>query len=177
MMPFRHYAVGMLITVAAALSWPSLVSAETVIARLSTDAPGARPIDIALKPDTVASPLAGKPQQGWVVHAGDALRAGAQPADRMIELYSGTTGSASLLCRIVVRYYAENGRWRPQFQLIEEPAFERTKDGWKPVMLPHGAPHLMTQTGSEMPNSEGFKGTLRFGLAGGPISIDAWRVR
>ncbi|MFP5349429.1 MAG: hypothetical protein ACLGHO_06260 [Gammaproteobacteria bacterium] len=176
MSTIRNYLVVAIALVVAPL-WSAGCLADVVLARLSPDTRAdAAAIEIKLKSGLIASPLAGKPQSGWIVQSGNSVAAKVRPPERIVELYSGDQNSATVLCRIAVRYYPQANRWQPLLQLVDEPAVVRTPDGWRPVMLATGAPLLIAQTSNDAPNSEGFRQTLQFGLTSGAVSIDAWRV-
>lgn len=149
---------------------------ELVLAKLGPAIPNVPAVEIRASTDITPSPLAGKPHATWILQPGEALVRASRPGDRLIEFYTGSERSPTLLCRVWVRYYAHKAGWVPAFQLIDEPAVASTPHGWKPLM-PQGTPLLIAQTGGTLPNAEGFKPALEFGLAAGSMSIDAWRVR
>ena len=155
--------------------WPSTATAAVTLAVLRPDSGDAKPVAIEVKQDIVLAPFAGKPHAGWVLQGGKTVNDSRRPPDRIIELYTGN--GQSVLCRVAVRYFADGADWRPRLQLIDEPAVVATPDGWRPVALPSGAALVIAQTGGDLPNSQGYKATIRFGLVGSPVAIDAWQVR
>lgn len=175
MTPIPRLLVLLAAILLSAAWWPSTAMAAVTLAVLGPDNNDAKAVDIELKPDLVAAPFAGKPHGGWVLQGGETVTDARQPPDRVIELY--TENSRSLLCRIGVRYFADAKGWRPRLQLIDEPPVVATPDGWRPVVLPSGTPLVIAQTGGDLPNSQGYKATIRFGLVGSPVAIDAWQVR
>jgi hypothetical protein len=78
-----------------------------------------------------------------------------------------------------VRYFQNSEvKWVPQFQLNEEPLVVRGKDGrWKPLTTIHGVPNLIVQTGTALPNAEGYSTALELGFTTGATPIDAWQVQ
>lgn len=155
--------------------WPSTATAAVTLAVLRPDSGDAKPAAIELKADFVPAPFAGKAHGGWVLQGGKTVTDSRRPPDRVIDLY--TANGRNLLCRVGVRFFADGDGWRPRLQLIDEPAVVATPDGWRPVALPSGAALVIAQTGGDLPNSQGYKTTIRFGLVGSPVAIDAWQVR
>ena len=140
----------------------SLESAPTNTVELAVlDKPGAQQAD----------PIAAFPT--WKLKPGDPIRADARPPDRIVELYSGTVLAPSLLCRVLLRYYASDSGWTPQFQLDDEPAVARVNGRWQPL----GGIAGLVRFGNTLPNAEGFFPTIEFGLGAGSLSIVAWQVR
>lgn len=133
---------------------------------------------IEMKAGLVASPDKGKPQAKWIIRAGDALKSEVQPGDRTVNFYQSTGTQSTLLFIVKVRYYQNlAGRWVPQFLLNEEPLVMRKNGRWQPLTTVQGVPSLIVQTGTALPNAEGYFASLEFGMSTGATSIDAWLVR
>jgi hypothetical protein len=134
---------------------------------------------IETKGGVVISPVKDKPQAKWSIRAGEALTAESRPGERAVNFFQGSGIQSSLLFIVRVRYFQNSaGQWVPQFQLNEEPLVVRGKDGrWKPLTTIQGVPSLIVQTGSTLPNAEGYSAALELGFTTGTASIDAWQVR
>jgi hypothetical protein len=134
---------------------------------------------IELKSGVVESKDKGKPRDKWIVRAGDALASAVRPGERAVGFYKTTGGENTLLFIVRARYYQrDDGKWVPQFQLNEEPLVMRGKDGkWKPLSVIQGVPSLIVQSGSALPNAEGYAATLELGFTTGGMPIDAWVVQ
>lgn len=109
----------------------------------------------------------------WELKPGDPIHADKQPADRVVELYSGTRLAPNLLCQVTLRYYAGENGWTPQFRLDQEPAVIWVNGHWQPLK---GTANIV-QHGNVLPNAEGFFRTIEFGLSAGSLTIVAWQVR
>ncbi len=132
---------------------------------------------IEVKNGETLSPDKNKPQEQWVILAGDTIKSEARPADRTVKFYKGTSTEGLLLFIVKVRYFPnEQGGWVPQFQLDEEPLVVRENGRWRPLTTIQGVPSLIVQTGSVLPNAEGYLASLQLGFTTGPMSIDAWVV-
>lgn len=118
-----------------------------------------------------ANPIAAFPT--WKLKPGDPIRSDTRPPDRVVELYGGTPLAPSLLCRVVLRYYASDAGWTPQFRLDDEPAVARVNGRWQPL----GGLSGLVEHGNLLPNAEGFFRTIEFGPSAGSLTIVAWRVR
>lgn len=141
--------------------------------------PNGKPVStpILTTPGVTPSPERGKPQGTWSVRPGTTI-AGARPSARVVEFHSAPPGSAaSLVCRVIVRYFPSKSGWVPMYQLQEEPVVAFDGKGWRPIMVGKGMPAVIVQTGSALPNAEGFFSTIDFGLGTGPVSIDLWAVQ
>jgi hypothetical protein len=133
---------------------------------------------IEVKNGPVASPDKGKPQEKWIIRAGDTLKAGSRPGDRSVNFYQGAENQSTLLFIVKVRYYQNAaGRWVPQFLLDEEPMVIRKNGRWQPLTTVQGTPSLIVQIGTALPNAEGYFPSLEFGMTTGATSIDAWLVQ
>ena len=133
---------------------------------------------IELKSGVVESKNKGKPRDRWVIRSGDAVKSEIRPADRAASFYKLGLGEITQLFVVRARYYQNpEGRWIPHFQLIEEPLMMRQGQGWKPLTVVQGVPSLIMQTGSVLPNAEGYAASLEFGFTTGPLPIDAWQVQ
>lgn len=109
----------------------------------------------------------------WKLKPGDPIRSDQRPPDRVVELYSGTKLAPSLLCRVVLHYYATEAGWMPRFRLDDEPAVAWVHGRWRPL----GGFSGIVEHGNLLPNAEGFLQTIEFGLGSGPLTIVGWRVR
>jgi hypothetical protein len=133
---------------------------------------------IEVKDGLVASPDKGKPQAKWIIRAGDALKAGSQPGDRTVNFYQSAETQSTLLFIVKVRYFQNGtGQWVPLFQLDEEPLVIRINGRWQPLTTTQGVSSLIVQTGTALPNAEGYFPSLEFGITTGATSIDAWLVQ
>jgi len=160
---------------------PALHAASTPVLMLLEHTQAGKPIQtkIELKAGLVASPDKGKPQAKWIIRAGNALKSEVQPGDRTVNFYQSTgIQQSSLLFIVKVRYYQyAAGRWLPRFLLNEEPLVIRKDGGWQPLNSVQGVASLIEQTGTALPNAEGYFPSLEFGMTTGAISIDAWLVQ
>lgn len=134
---------------------------------------------IELKSGVVQSKDKGKPRAKWIVRAGDAFASAVRPGDRAASFYQTTGGGNTLLFIVQARYFQrDDGKWVPRFQLNEEPLVMRGPDGrWKPLTTIQGVPSLIVQTGSALPNAEGYAAALELGFTVGAMPIDAWVVQ
>lgn len=154
---------------------PASSAAERMLFTLASSPPGvellvreARGIQLAQSLQAAAT---------WKLQPGDPVRAEPRPPDRVIELYTGTLQAPSLLCRVLLRYYAGRAGWTPHFRLEQEPLLAKVNGRWQPFELIRGAAGALVQHGSVLPNAEGFFPTLEFGLSAGLLPIVAWQVR
>ena len=134
---------------------------------------------IELKSGVVESKDKGKPRDKWLIRAGDAIQSETRPGDRAVNFYKTTGGENTLLFIVKARYFQrDDGKWVPQFQLNEEPLVMRGPDGkWKPLTVIQGVPSLIVQSGSALPNAEGYAASLELGFTTGGMPIDAWIVQ
>lgn len=133
---------------------------------------------IEVKDGRVASPDKGKPRDKWIIRAGDALKSEARPDDRSVGFYQGADDQTTLLFVVKVRYYLNtDGSWVPQFQINEEPQVIRLNGRWQPLTSAKGIAGQITQSGTALPNAEGYFTYVEFGFTSGPASIDAWQVQ
>jgi len=133
---------------------------------------------IEIKDGLVASPVTGKPQQKWIIRAGETLTAASRPGERAVNFFQGTGIQSTLLFIVRVRYFqTREGKWVPQFQLNEEPLVVREGKRWKPLTTVQGIPNLIVQTGTALPNAEGYSAALELGFTTGATSIDAWLIQ
>jgi hypothetical protein len=124
------------------------------------------------------SPERGRPAERWRILPGERFRTERRPSDRAVSLYQGLGSERQLLCIVYVRYYRdEEGRWTPHFQLYEEPLVVPRQGRWQPYTTARGHPLLIVQTGTSLPNAEGYAPWLEFGFSAGSVTIDAWLVR
>lgn len=121
----------------------------------------------------------GKAQEQWFIRAGEAVSSKTRPGDRAVNFYRLTNGTKTLLFIVKARYFQrDDGKWAPQFQLNEEPQVVRGADGrWKPFTTIQGVPGLIMQSGTVMPNAEGYVTSLDLGFTTGAMPIDAWLVQ
>lgn len=134
---------------------------------------------IEVKGGVVESKDKGKLRDKWIIRPGDAIKAAARPDDRAVNFYKTTGGESTLLFVVRARYYAHSdGKWRPRFQLNEEPTVMRGPDGrWQPLTTIQGVPSLIVQGGTALPNAEGYATSLELGFTTGGMPIDAWLVQ
>jgi len=160
---------------------PALHAASTPVLMLLEHTQAGKPVQtkIELKDGLVVSPDKGKPQAKWIIRAGDAFKSAVQPGDRTVNFYQSTGIQQSTLLFIVkVRYYQNRaGYWLPQFLLNEEPLVMRKNGRWQPLTSVQGVASLIVQTGTALPNAEGYFPSLEFGMTTGATSIDAWLVQ
>ncbi|MCR4301146.1 MAG: hypothetical protein NUV51_06000 [Sulfuricaulis sp.] len=134
---------------------------------------------IELKGGAVESKNKGKPREKWIIRAGESISSEARPGDRAVNFYKITGREITLLFIVKARYYQNSdGKWVPQFQLNEEPLVVRGPDGrWKPLTTIQGVPSLIVQTGTALPNAEGYVASLELGFTTGALPIDVWLVQ
>jgi hypothetical protein len=159
---------------------PGVHAANTVLMLLEHVADGkAVQTKIEVKSGVVESKDKGKPRDKWIIRAGDAVTSGTRPGERAVNFYKITGGENTLLFMVKVRYFQrDDGQWVPRFQLNEEPLVMRGKDGkWKPLTVIQGVPSLIVQSGSALPNAEGYAASLELGFTTGMMPIDAWVVQ
>jgi hypothetical protein len=113
----------------------------------------------------------------WKLTSADTVAGDTRPADRLIELYTGTASAPILLCRILLRYYPSRAGWIPYFQLNEEPLLTRVNGRWQPIEIAPGVSALLVRKGGMLPNAEGFFPAIEFGLSSGPLTVVGWRTR
>ncbi|MHB8534867.1 MAG: hypothetical protein ACYDBW_05410 [Sulfuricaulis sp.] len=124
------------------------------------------------------SPDKSKPQEMWLIRSGDTIVSTTPPANRAVSFYKSANGGVMLIFIVKVRYFPdEKGGWVPKFQLNEEPLVTRINGRWQPLTTGQGMPGLVVQTGSILPNAEGYFTSLEFSFSTGPSSIDAWLVQ
>lgn len=109
----------------------------------------------------------------WKLKPGDTLRGETRPPDRVVDVFSGTRLAPSLLCRVVVHYYAGDSGWVPRYRLDDEPAVAFVNGRWQPI----GGIAGLVRHGGVLPNADGFFPAIEFGLSSGALTIVAWRVR
>jgi hypothetical protein len=125
----------------------------------------------------VVAPAQGRPVPKWNIGPGDTIRSDAPPADRVVGFYQGPDAARQLLFIIEVHYFRNgDGGWVPQFQLDEEPLVARVNGQWQPLSTNKGVASLIVQTGTALPNAEGYTTALEFSFTTGPTSIDGWLV-
>lgn len=159
---------------------PGAPAANTVLMLLEHVADGkAAQTRIEAKSGVVESKDKGKPRDKWIIRAGDALSSAVRPGERAVNFYKTTGRENTLLFMVKVRYFQRgDGKWVPQFQLNEEPLVMRGKDGkWKPLTVIQGVPSLIVQSGSALPNAEGYAASLELGFTTGGMPINAWVVQ
>ncbi len=159
---------------------PALHAANTVLMLLEHSEDGqAVQTGIEVKSGVVESKDKGKPREKWIIRAGEAVSSETRPGDRVVNFYKTTGGESILLFIVKARYFQrDDGKWAPQFQLNEEPLVMRGPDGkWKPLTVIQGVPSLIVQTGTALPNAEGYVASLELGFNTGSMPIDAWLVQ
>lgn len=159
---------------------PGLHAANTVLMLLEhTEGGKTVQTEVEVKSGVVKSKDQGKPREKWIIRAGEAVSSETRPGERAVNFYKITGGENTLLFIVKARYYQNSdSKWVPQFQLNEEPLVMRGPDGgWKPLTVVQGVPSLIVQTGTALPNAEGYSASLEFGFTTGATSIDAWVVQ
>lgn len=111
----------------------------------------------------------------WRLEPGDSITEDGRPAQRVVELYTGTPQALSLVARVVVRYFRTGKGWTPHFRLDQQPVVVNVNGRWQPLLLP-GMAGFLVRYGHTLPNAEGFFPTLEFGPAGGVLALAGWRV-
>jgi len=160
---------------------PGLQAAKAPVLLLLEHAEAGKAVQtkIEIKGGLVQSKDKGKARDRWAIRAGDAISSDTRPGDRAVSFYKLGLGESTQLFVVKARYYQiPNGKWVPQFQLIEEPLVMRGPDGgWQPLTVIQGVPSLIMQTGTALPNAEGYAASLELGFTTGPLPIDAWIVQ
>lgn len=134
---------------------------------------------IEVKSGMVESKDKGKPRAKWTIRPGKPISSNTRPGDRTVNFHKITDRVSTLLFSVKARYYQDSdGKWTPKFQLNEEPLVMRGPDGkWRPITMVQGAPTLIVQTGTGLPNAEGYVASLALGFTTGAMPIDAWIVQ
>jgi hypothetical protein len=133
---------------------------------------------VETKAGLVASPDKGKPEEKWIIGPGDAIRSDSAPDERTVNFFKAAGNESILLFIIKVRYFRNgDGLWVPQFQLDEEPLVVRENGRWRPLTIVQGVPNLIEQTGTALPNADGYSTSLEVGFTTGATSIDGWLVQ
>ncbi len=159
---------------------PGLHAAPTVLMLLEHTEDGkAVQTKVEVKSGVVESKDRGKPRDKWIIRPGEAVSSETRPGDRAVNFYKITNRESTLLFIVKARYFQrEDGKWVPHYQLNEEPLVQRGADGrWKPLTVIQGVPSLIVQTGTALPNAEGYVAALELGFTIGAMSIDAWLVQ
>ena len=160
---------------------PALHAAKPPVLMLleHTEAGKAVQAKIEVKSGMVPSKDKGTPREKWIIRAGDAIGSETRPGDRTVSFYQVTGGGNTLLFIVMSRYYRnDDGTWTPRFQLNEEPLVMRGPDGqWVPLTVIQGVPSLIVQSGTALPNAEGYADSLELGFTVGSMPIDAWVVQ
>lgn len=177
--PVALAAIALIVLALGLASAPRAASAPVLMILEHTEANEKIQTKIETKGGLVESPVKGKPQPKWIIRAGEELAAESRPGERVVNFFQGSGVQSTLLFIVQVRYYQDReGKWVPQFQLNEQPLVARGKDGrWKPLTAIQGVPSLIVQTGSALPNAEGYSASLELGFTTGATSIDAWQVQ
>jgi hypothetical protein len=177
----RGSAAAMIVATLLMSFMPALYAVRTPVLMLLEHTQAGKPVQtkIEVKAGLVASPDKGKPQAKWIIRAGDAFKSAVQPDDRSVNFYQSTgTQQITLLFIVKVRYYQyAAGRWLPRFLLNEEPLVIRENGRWQPLTSVQGVASLIVQTGTALPNAEGYFPSLEFGMSTGATAIDAWLVQ
>jgi hypothetical protein len=159
---------------------PGLHAANTVLMLLEHTEDGkAVQTKIEVKSGAVESKDKGKLREKWIIRAGEIVSSETRPGNRTVNFYKATDRESTLLFVVKARYFQNNdGKWVPQFQLNEEPLVMRGPDGrWKPLTVIQGVPSLIVQSGTALPNAEGYVASLELGFTTGAMPIDAWLVQ
>src|SRR3989344_6089476 len=159
---------------------PALYAAKAPVLMILAHSETGKAIEtqIETKSGLVVSPEPGRPQQQWIIRAGEAIQSDSRPGERAVNFYQGTGNQTILLFVVKARYYPnDDGKWVARFQLNEEPLVVRVNGRWQPLSSVKGVPNLIARTGTALPNAEGYFPSLEFGFTTGAISIDAWLVQ
>lgn len=116
----------------------------------------------------------GTPVPVWRLTPGDAVRHPRTP--RSVRLYQKIPGGLKLMAVIKVRYFAQAGRWVPEYRISEQMYFVPTPGGWKPLAFANGVPSLLSYTSPTLPNAQGYYHALAFSLTSALMAVDAWEV-
>lgn len=134
--------------------------------------------NIEIKDGPVISPQPGKPQQKWFIRAGETIQSASRPVERTVTFYKGTGIESTPLFLVKIRYYPNSeGRWVPRFLLNEEPMVAWKNGRWQPLTTVQGVPSLVVQSGTALPNAEGYSASLDLGFTTGATAIDSWLVK
>jgi hypothetical protein len=174
----RHSVIAL--TALLLMGFASVIQAASVPALLLLEyAEAGKRVQIRIeaKPGRVTSPAQGKPQAQWLLRTGDALKANAQPPDRVVGFYPSADAQSPIFI-VNVRYFrTAQGLWEPRFQINEEPLVARINDHWVPLTNGQGIPGLIVQTSNTLPNAEGYFDSIQFGFTTGAAPIGAWSVQ
>jgi len=113
----------------------------------------------------------------WKLTSADRVAGDVRPADRLIEIYTGTPAAPILLCRVLLHYYPSREGWVPYFQLDQEPLLRRANGRWQAIEIAPGVSGLLVRKGGVLPTAEGFFPALEFGLSSGPLTVVGWQIR
>jgi hypothetical protein len=113
----------------------------------------------------------------WKFLPGESVKATQAPTPRVVDLYTGTSLSPILLCRILIRFFPNGDTWEPRFMVVDEPALVFVNGRWQPAQVGQGNAVLLVQHGSTLPNPEGFFPVLELGLTTGGFDVVGWQVR
>ena len=116
-------------------------------------------------------------QASWFLVAGEALKAGTQPAEQVIRLYRTAGSTRALLCTIAVKYFPANGKWLPRYRMEENLMLARTGERLVPMPTGMGEPDLNLMVGTLLPNVEGYYDRIEFGLPLTSVAIDYLEVQ
>jgi hypothetical protein len=169
-------ALAMLLTSFAPVLYAAKMPVLMILAH--TEADKVIETKIETRGGLVISPDKGKPQQQWIIRAGEAIKSDSRPGERAVNFYQGSGNQTVLLFIVKARYYpSDDGKWVARFQLNEEPLVARVNGRWQALTSVSGVPGLIARTGAALPNAEGYFSALEFGFTTGAISIDAWLVQ
>ncbi|MBI3546885.1 MAG: hypothetical protein HY081_09910 [Gammaproteobacteria bacterium] len=134
---------------------------------------------LEIKPGLVPSPYPGQVQTKWIIRAGEAVKSAVEPPSHNVNFFKKISNTQYMPLFIVnVRYFLDAaGAWWPRFQLNQEPLVMRQGNRWIPLTTTQGVASLIVQTGTALPNAQGYSASLELGFTNGATPIDAWLVQ
>jgi hypothetical protein len=120
----------------------------------------------------------GLPVTKWALLPGDALKTNTPPSDRELVLYATGDAGPALLCIVSVHYYpAGNNQYQPQYRIQDRMTVTRVNGHWNTIPLGTGNPELTELPESPLPNPDGYRDRLAFGLPNASLAIAGWEIR
>ncbi len=177
-MPTKRHVINTLLIAAVLLLPVGVVhAAQPILAQLHyLDGAKTKSVPIREQAGSVPSPAAGKPQTVWLLSAGDTRSGDAPPAERIIRFYHTVNNQPVLLCSVLVKYYPQDGKWKPAYHMQDRIVLMRDGTNFKPIPAGTGDIELTLTIGTSLPNVDGYYSTLQFGLPSKVVGIDTWEV-
>ncbi len=120
----------------------------------------------------------GLPVVKWALLPGDTLKAASPPPDRELVLFAVDTPGPRLLCIVSVHYYpAGNNHYQPYYRIQDRMTVTRVNGRWNAIPLGTGNPELTELPESPLPNPDGYRDRLAFGLPNATLAIAGWEIR